>query len=82
LQNRAFVGVTKVLTYQNARNEPYESEKLRVCENRVLWRIFGPKRDEEIGEWIRLYNEEFYVLYPLSDIFGLSNQEDRDGRGM
>jgi hypothetical protein len=31
---------------------------LRVFENRVLRRIFGPKRDEVIGEWRRLHNEE------------------------
>jgi hypothetical protein len=32
--------------------------KLRVFENRVLRRIFGPKRDEVTGEWRRLHNEE------------------------
>jgi len=32
-------------------------------ENRVLRRIFGPKRDEETGEWRKLYNEELYDLY-------------------
>jgi hypothetical protein len=34
-----------------------------VFENRVLRRIFGPKRDEVIGEWRRLHNEEFNDLY-------------------
>jgi hypothetical protein len=34
-----------------------------VFENRVLRRIFGPKRDEETGEWRRLHNEELYDLY-------------------
>jgi hypothetical protein len=29
---------------------------LRVCENRVLRRIFGPKRDEVTGEWRKLHN--------------------------
>jgi hypothetical protein len=42
--------LTKVLTYQNAWNEQYKSERARVCDNKVLWRMFGPKRDEEIGE--------------------------------
>jgi len=28
-----------------------EEHRLRVFENRVLWRIFGPKRDEVTGEW-------------------------------
>jgi hypothetical protein len=36
---------------------------LRVFENRVLRRIFGPKRDEVTGEWRRLYNEELNDLY-------------------
>jgi len=34
-----------------------EERKLRVCENMVLRRIFGPKRDEVTGEWRRLHNE-------------------------
>jgi hypothetical protein len=32
--------------------------RLRVCENRVLRRIFWPKRDEVTGEWRKLHNEE------------------------
>jgi len=36
---------------------------LRVFENRVLRRIFGPKRDEVTEEWRRLHNEELYDLY-------------------
>jgi hypothetical protein len=40
-----------------------EEPRLRVFENRVLWRIFGPKRDEVTGEWRRLRNEELYDLY-------------------
>jgi len=35
-----------------------EERKLRVFENMVLRRIFGPKRDEVTGEWRRLHNEE------------------------
>jgi hypothetical protein len=34
----------------------------RVFENRVLRRIFGPKRDELTGEWRRLHDKEFYAL--------------------
>jgi hypothetical protein len=34
-----------------------------VFENRVLRRIFGPKRDEESGEWRKLHNEELHILY-------------------
>ena len=33
-----------------------------MFENRVLRRIFGPKRDEVTGEWRRLHNEELYDL--------------------
>jgi len=36
---------------------------LRVFENRVLRRIFGPKRDEITGEWRKLHNEEHNDLY-------------------
>jgi hypothetical protein len=36
---------------------------MRVFENRVLKRIFGPKRNEVIGEWRRLHNKELYALY-------------------
>jgi hypothetical protein len=39
-----------------------EECRLRVFENRVLRRIFGPKRDEVTGEWRRLHNKELYVL--------------------
>jgi hypothetical protein len=39
-----------------------------VFENRVLRRIFGPKRDEVTGEWRRLHNKELYDLYCSSNI--------------
>jgi hypothetical protein len=37
--------------------------RLRVFENRVLRRIFGPKIDEVTGEWRELHNEELHKLY-------------------
>jgi len=40
-----------------------EKSRLRVFENRVLRRIFGPKRDEVTGEWRNLHNEELNDLY-------------------
>jgi hypothetical protein len=40
-----------------------EECRLRVFENRVLRRIFGPKRDEVTGEWRRLHNKELHALY-------------------
>jgi hypothetical protein len=38
--------------------------RLPLFENRALRRIFGPKRDEETGEWRRLHNEELNLLKP------------------
>jgi hypothetical protein len=39
-----------------------EERRLRVFENRLLKRVFGPKRDEVTGEWIKLHIEELYDL--------------------
>jgi len=46
---------------------PFPS-RLRVFENRLLRRIFGPKRDEVKGEWRKLHNEELNDLYFSQDI--------------
>ena len=40
-----------------------EERRLRVSENRVLRRIFGPKRAEVTGEWRKLHEEELNDLY-------------------
>jgi hypothetical protein len=40
-----------------------DERRLRVFENRVLGRIFGPKRDEVTGEWRKLHNKELNDLY-------------------
>jgi hypothetical protein len=45
-----------------------DEHRLRVFENRVLWRIFGPKRDEVTGEWRKLHNEELHNLYSSPDV--------------
>jgi len=45
-----------------------EERKLRVFENRVLRRIFGPRREEVTGEWRRLHNEELNDFYSSSNI--------------
>jgi hypothetical protein len=45
-----------------------EEHRLRVLENRVLRRIFGPKRDEVTGEWRRLHKEELNDLCSSSNI--------------
>jgi hypothetical protein len=39
-----------------------------VFENRVLRRIFGPKRDEVTGSWRKLHNKELHNLYDLPSI--------------
>jgi hypothetical protein len=41
---------------------------VRVFENRVLRRIFGPKRDEVTREWGKLHNEELHSSYSSPDI--------------
>jgi hypothetical protein len=41
---------------------------LRVSENRVLRRIFGPKMDDGRGGWRKLHNEELHCLYSSLDI--------------
>jgi hypothetical protein len=45
-----------------------EEHRLRVFENRVLRRIFGPKRDEVTGEWRKLHNEDIHNLYSSPSI--------------
>ena len=45
-----------------------EERRLSVFENRVLRRVFGPKRDEVTGEWRKLHNEELRDLYSLPSI--------------
>ena len=45
-----------------------EERSLRVFENRVLRRVFGPKSDEVAWDWRKLHNEELNDLYSLPNI--------------
>jgi len=45
-----------------------KDKKLRVFEKMVLRRIFGPRRDEAMGEWGRMHNEELNDLYSSPNI--------------
>jgi hypothetical protein len=45
-----------------------EEHRLRVFENRVLRRIFGPTRDEVTGEWKKLHSGELHNLYSSPDM--------------
>jgi hypothetical protein len=45
-----------------------KEHRLRVSENRMLRRIFGPKREEVVGDWRRLHNEERRNLYVTPNI--------------
>jgi hypothetical protein len=46
--------------------------RLRVSENRALWRIFGQRRDKITGGWRKLHNEELHNLYSLPVIISLT----------
>jgi hypothetical protein len=45
-----------------------EERKLKEFKNRVLRRVFGPKRDEMIGCWRKLHCEKLHTLYSSQDI--------------
>jgi hypothetical protein len=51
-----------------------EEHRKRVFENRVLRRIFGPKRDEVTGEWRKIHNGELHICSHHHILLGRSNQ--------
>jgi len=48
-----------------------EEHRLRVFKNRVLWKIFGPKREEVAGGWRRLHSEDLHNLYASQNVIRL-----------
>jgi hypothetical protein len=50
-----------------------EEHRLKVFENGVLRRIFGPKRDEVTGDWRKLYSKELHNLYPSPSVTRMIN---------
>jgi hypothetical protein len=58
-----------------------EEDKLRVFENRVLRRIFGPKRDQMIGGWRKLHNEELHRLYSSPSIIRMIKSRRMRAKG-
>jgi len=53
-----------------------EEHRLRVFENRVLGKVFGPKRDQVTGEWRKLHNEELNDLYSIPNIVRVVNRDE------
>jgi hypothetical protein len=51
-----------------------EEHRQRLLENRVLRRIFGPKRDEMMGGWEKLHNDELHNIYSSPSIFESSSR--------
>jgi hypothetical protein len=58
-----------------------EDHRLEVFENKVLRRIPGPKRDEIIGGWRELHNEELHNLYSSPNINIMIKSRRMNGQG-
>jgi hypothetical protein len=63
------------------RSQCGEEHWVKVFENRVLRKIFGPKRDEVTGEWRKLHIEELNDMYSSSNVFGMINSIKMRGTG-
>jgi hypothetical protein len=58
-----------------------EERRLKVLGNRVLRKIFRPKRNEVTGEWRRLHNEGLHVLYLLITKYYSDDQIEKNEMG-
>lgn len=58
-----------------------KKHRLRIFENRVLGKIFGPRKVEVTGEWRRLKNEDLYDQYPSSNVSQIKKNEMDRTRG-
>jgi hypothetical protein len=58
-----------------------EEHRLRVFENKVLRKFFGPKRDEVTGEWRKFHNEEVHDLYSSPSIIRIIKSGRMDDMG-
>jgi hypothetical protein len=59
-----------------------EEHILKIFENRALRRIFGSKRNEIIGNWIKLHNEKLHNLHSSTDIIGMIKSRKMRWAGM
>jgi hypothetical protein len=59
-----------------------EERRLMVFENRILRRIFVPKRDKVTGEWRKLHNEEFNDVHSSPNIAGVTKSRNMRRAGM
>jgi hypothetical protein len=59
-----------------------EEHRLKMFENRVLRRMFGPRRYKVTGGWRKLHNEDLHNLYPSPSIIRMVTQGGCDGQGM
>jgi len=55
-----------------------EESTLRMFENTVLRRIFGPRKDEETGEWRKPYNEELLIFMSFLTLYYLGDQIEKN----
>jgi hypothetical protein len=69
--NKAVILPVALYRYETWSRTWREKHRLRVFENRVLRRIFGPKRDGD-GSWGKLHNNELHSLYSSPNIVTVS----------